>query len=69
MGKQSIKRIKNGCPNCGRDAHEVWWIENYGMEEKLETHCNQCGWCKGADGEIRNPGREIRGYLHDPRRK
>jgi lipopolysaccharide biosynthesis regulator YciM len=43
MGRQKIIKIINGCQNCHLDAHQIWWVENHGLEEHLETpFTNSC---------------------------
>jgi hypothetical protein len=69
MSRPRIVKIANGCQNCHRDAHEIWWIDNHGLEELLEIHCNLCGWCIGADGELRNPGRTLEGGFRGLRKE
>jgi len=54
--RSKVIPIKNGCPNCGATAHQIWHVDNHGYEELLETHCNQCGWSIDGEGNLRNEG-------------
>lgn len=59
MGKTIPKIIQNGCPNptCGADIREIWWQDNHGMRDLLETHCNRCGWKKDRGGIVTCEGK------------
>ena len=55
MGEKK-SRLRNACPTCGADLVEIHHRDNHGAEEHLETHCNRCRYCVGAEGELRHPG-------------
>ncbi len=62
MAGSKAKKV-GACPNCesqginNSSAYEISFKGNHGETYVLETHCNGCGWSVGAEGEIRNPGR------------
>ena len=58
MGRSKPKRIWRGCqnPTCGADAYEIWFCDNHGDGQLLETHCNVCGWAIDGEGELRSEG-------------
>jgi hypothetical protein len=57
MAGSKARRVRNGCGNCGGDAHEISFRGNHGESWVLETHCN-CGWAIDGNGKLRNPGRK-----------
>lgn len=47
------------CPNCKNRTYEIWHRDGFGQNTLLETHCNQCGWCIDAEGNVKNAGRSL----------
>lgn len=62
MGGSKAIKLDTFCPNCEEQGfksnpYQIIWRENHGIEEVLETHCNQCGWAIDSEGNIRNSGK------------